>query len=136
MAVKATLDRQLLNVGLPGKSNRRTDSTAAQTGGCLGTHHFCHNIVHADTGMAFVIHAFAIFDQEYLWGFMVNSKRFSHLRRKLAMTDQVEKIEIHIWRGRGSFQPALGHATDGAAGAVFKDHLWGGTRFFFDGGYL
>ena len=54
---------------------------------------------HADAVVAFIIHAFAIFDEYYLWRFMINGKLFRYDVRNIAVCYQVEEVEIYLLRG-------------------------------------
>ena len=83
---------------------------------------FC-NLIHADAGVAFIVHTFTIFYQKYLWRFMVHGKVFGNFTRDISVFDQVKKVKINILRWGIAFQPAFGNTAHSATGTVFKDNL-------------
>ena len=87
--------------------------------------------IHADAGMAFIINAFTIFDEQYLRRLMIYRKILGNFTRNVAVLNQIEIIKISIlWRG-ASFKAVLCYATDTATGTVFENNLWFNFRPLF-----
>jgi hypothetical protein len=77
-----------------------------------------------DTQVAFVENTLAILDNQYLRRLVVHAKHLGYLVRDLAVSDQVQEIEIYVgWLIR--FLEALQrYRTNGAASAVLENYLW------------
>jgi len=81
--------------------------------------------------MTFFIYAFAIFDQEYLRGFMRYRKGLSYFIGQLPVPYQVEEVKINVVGLGTSFQTGFRHAAGCTSGAVLKDQLCFLTGQFF-----
>jgi hypothetical protein len=77
-------------------------------------------------GMALIVNAFAISDDQYLRRFVVYAELFGYLCRQRPVVEQVEKIKINGFRRGGTLEPAEYGRADTAAGTVFENNLWPG----------
>ncbi len=87
-------------------------------------------LLHSNRAMAFIIHAFSIFNDQNLRTFV----RYAEFRRNLvadvSIRNKVKEIKIGITRYNTSFQSAFRHGTDAAAGTMLKNNLCPGFRLF------
>lgn len=81
------------------------------------------NLVHGNPHMAFLVHAFAVLDQEHLGRFVLNVENVSDLIGKRPVNDKVEEIEIDISRLGNFLQPLQGNGTDRTARTVLENNL-------------
>ena len=91
-----------------------------------------YDIVHGDTGMAFIVYALSVADKEYLGGFVLYIENICYLAGQVTVCNQVKKIKIDSRRLIISFQPAPYHTADAAAGGMLENNLGPRKRMFFD----
>jgi len=87
-----------------------------------GSTHLLRYILHADAIVAFIVSAFTILDDEYLRALVVYMKVGRDLVRQASVFDEIKIVESSAFGCLFAVQPALGHAADGAAGAVLEDN--------------
>ena len=85
-----------------------------------------NNFIHLDTVMAFVINAFHVFNEKYLWGLVMNGKIDCNFIGDRPELYQVQVIKIALLRLISLFQTVFSHTTDGTTGTVFKNYLGSG----------
>ena len=81
------------------------------------------DVAHGDAKVAFVIDAFAIADEEDLWGFVLDEEGFGDPIGNGPVTDEIKIVEINGFRLFGPFQAAFYEGAGGTAGTVFEDEL-------------
>jgi hypothetical protein len=79
------------------------------------------NVGHCNTGMAFLIYAFPIDNQQNLRGFMLDFEGFGDLVGDRAEVYEIQIIEVDGFGLLNSFEPAFDEGAGGASGTVFKN---------------
>lgn len=91
-----------------------------------------NNIGHRDPGMAFVINAFPIGNEQDLGRLVRNGECFRDFVRNGTVVDEVEVVEVDRFGRAASFQSVFHHGACGAAGTVLEDNLGASGRSFLD----
>lgn len=89
------------------------------------------NVFHIDAIMAFLKHAFSVFNDENLRRLVMNMKIFCYFIGYGAIFQQIQVIEGNILRGIPAIQPHLSHRADRAPGAVLENDNRMLPAFFF-----
>ena len=92
----------------------------------LCRHCLVQDLAHRDAEVAFVVHAGAVLDQEYLWRFMLHPEGVGNLVGQAAIAQEVEIIEVYFGRQSSFLESLPGNSADGATGAVLENYLWNG----------
>lgn len=81
------------------------------------------DVGHSNAGMAFLIYAFPIDNQQNLRGFVLDFEGFGDLIGDRAEAYEIQIIEVDRFGLLNSFEPTFDEGAGGAAGTVFKNEL-------------
>jgi hypothetical protein len=81
------------------------------------------DIGHSNTGMAFLIYAFPIDNQQNLRGFVLDFEVFGDFVGDRAEAYEIEIIEVDRRGLLNSFEPTFDEGAGGASSTVFKNEL-------------